>query len=64
MSTTEYVTIVPSTDKSVLFSEVMRTIKSVTIVPSTYISVLFAEAMSTTKYVITSEKYIYHCILE
>jgi len=42
MSTTEYVTIVPSTESSVLYPEVMSTTEYVTIVPSTESKVDFS----------------------
>ena len=45
------VTIVPNTDSSVLYPEVMSTTEYVTIVPSTESSVLYPEVMSTTEYV-------------
>ena len=51
MSTTEYVTIIPSTESNVLYPEVMSTAEYVTIVPSTDIIVLYPEVMSTTEYV-------------
>ena len=51
MSTIEYAIIVPSTDKSVIYAEVMSTTESVTIVPSKDNNVLFSEVMSTIEYV-------------
>ena len=55
--------LVPSTDISVLYPGVMSITEYATIVPSTDNSVLFSGVMSTTKYVIISTKYIFQCTL-
>ena len=56
-STIKYVTIVPTIDTSVLYSEVMRTTEYA-ILLSTYISVLYTEVMSTAEY--RKQSVLYH----